>query len=85
MFLSPLFADAFATSCGTAVELYETDGAQGAARGAGIGAGLHTPQSAFAGLERVRVVEPDTRLKQPYQEAYARWQAALSGVLAGSR
>ena len=85
MFLSPLFAEAFATSCGTAVELYHTDGAQGAARGAGIGAGLHSPQSAFAGLERVRVVEPAPRLKEPYQEAYARWQAALGGALASGR
>jgi xylulokinase len=59
------------------VELFNTDGAQGAARGAGIGAGLHTPGSAFAGLERVRVVEPNERLKEPYEQAYGRWQAAL--------
>ena len=83
MFLSPLFAEAFATASGAAVELYNTDGAQGAARGAGIGAGLHTARSAFAGLDRVRVVEPSSRLKEPYAEAYGRWQAALRGVLAG--
>ena len=40
MFLSPLFARAFADVTGAAVELYETDGAQGAARGAGVGAGV---------------------------------------------
>ena len=83
MFLSPLFAEAFATASGAAVELYNTDGAQGAARGAGIGAGLHTARSAFAGLDRVRVVEPSPQLKEPYEEAYGRWQAALRGVLAG--
>jgi xylulokinase len=83
MFLSPLFAEAFATASGAAVELYNTDGAQGAARGAGIGAGLHTARSAFAGLDRVRVVEPSARLQGAYEEAYGRWQAALRGVLAG--
>jgi xylulokinase len=81
MFLSPLFAEAFATASGAAVELFNTDGAQGAARGAGIGAGLHTLGSAFAGLERVRVVEPNPRLQEPYREAYERWQAALRRVL----
>jgi xylulokinase len=82
MFLSPLFAEAFATASGAAVELLNTDGAQGAARGAGIGAGLHTPRSAFAGLQRVRVVEPNERLKEPYAQAYDRWQAALQRELA---
>ncbi len=33
MFLSPLFAEAFATVTGATVELYNTDGSQGAARG----------------------------------------------------
>ncbi len=83
MFLSPLFAEAFATASGAAVELFRTDGAQGAARGAGIGAGLHTLRSAFQGLDRVRTVEPNVRLKQPYEEAYGRWQAALRRELAG--
>jgi xylulokinase len=82
LFLSPLFAEAFATMSGAAVELYNTDGAQGAARGAGIGAGLHTPQTAFAGLTTVRVVEPNGRLRPAYQEAYERWQAALRRTLA---
>ncbi len=77
MFLSPLFAEAFATASGAVVELFLTDGAQGAARGAGIGAGLHTLSSAFQGLDRVRVVEPNARLKGPYEEAYGRWLEAL--------
>ena len=41
MFLSPLFGEAFATVTGSVVELYNTDGSQGAARGAGIGAGIY--------------------------------------------
>jgi xylulokinase len=82
LFLSPLFAEAFATASGAAVELYNTDGAQGAARGAGIGAGLYTPTTAFAGLKTVRVVEPSARLRGAYEEAYGRWQAALQRELA---
>jgi len=51
MFLSPLFAEAFATVTGASVELYNTDGSQGAARGAGIGAGIYKgPEDAFTGV-----------------------------------
>jgi len=82
LFLSPLFTEAFATMSGAAVELYNTDGAQGAARGAGIGAGLYTPSTAFAGLKTVRVVEPNPRLRPVYGQAFERWQAALRETLA---
>jgi len=82
LFLSPLFAEAFATASGAAVELSNTDGAQGAARGAGVGAGLATPETAFKGLDTVRVVEPNRKLEGPYQEAYGRWLAALRRELA---
>jgi len=78
MFLSPLFAEAFATITGATVELYSTDGSQGAARGAGIGAGLYKgPQDAFVGLEPVRKVQPNKKLKRAYEAAYENWQAVL--------
>jgi xylulokinase len=83
MFLSPLFAEAFATVSAAVVELYNTDGAQGAARGAGIGVGLYDVKSAFAGLERVREVAPNTVLASAYREAYQRWSAELDRVLGG--
>jgi len=74
MFLSPLFAEAFATVTGASVELYNTDGSQGAARGAGIGAGIFKgPQDAFIGLEPVKTINPDPDLTGAYQEAYAKW------------
>jgi xylulokinase len=63
MFLSPLFADAFATITGATVELYNTDGSQGAARGAGIGAGIYSgAEDAFAGLKPVKTIEPNEKL-----------------------
>jgi xylulokinase len=81
MFLSPLFAEAFATICGAEVELYNTDGSQGAARGAGIGARLYDADSAFTGLERVGLVEPKAQLAGAYQEAYRRWLEKLESIL----
>jgi xylulokinase len=82
MFLSPLFAEAFATITGATVELYNTDGSQGAARGAGIGAGLYrSPEDAFIGLEPVRTVEPNKQLKKAYQNAYENWEAVLDKQL----
>jgi len=83
MFLSPLFAEAFATVSGAAVELYHTDGSQGAARGAGIGAGFYDMKSAFAGLERVRVLEPSPKITGAYREAYQSWLAELRRELTG--
>jgi len=78
MFLSPLFAEAFATITGATVELYNTDGSQGAARGAGIGAGIYKdPEEAFVGLEPVKTIEPNQKLASGYQQAYQRWQDIL--------
>ncbi|MBN2553231.1 MAG: carbohydrate kinase [Spirochaetales bacterium] len=81
MFLSPLFAEAFAAISGADVELYDTDGSQGAARGAGIGAGFYDLTSAFTGLKRVRVVEVNRELAPAYRQAYRRWLAELERVI----
>jgi xylulokinase len=78
MFLSPLFAEAFATVTQATVELYNTDGSQGAARGAGIGAGIYKkPEEAFVGLEPVKTIEPNNKLSSAYQQAYAGWEEVL--------
>ena len=82
MFLSPLFAEAFATVTGATVQLYNTDGSQGAARGAGIGAGLYRdPSKAFAGLKPVKRIKPNPKLAKAYQAAYAAWQQVLKAQL----
>jgi xylulokinase len=80
MFLSPLFGEAFAAVSGASVELYSTDGSQGAARGAGIGAGLYTERSAFEGLKIVKALEPNRELSGAYEEAYAGWCGALRAL-----
>ena len=82
MFLSPLFASAFATLINATVQLYNTDGSQGAARGAGIGAGIYpTAKDAFAGLKTVQTVEPDRKQAPAYQSAYQTWLGVLEARL----
>lgn len=82
MFLSPIFREVFATTSGVPVELYDTDGAEGAARGAGLGAGLYgSPAQAFAGLERLEVIEPDRAKEAAYRQAFDHWHAVLSEQL----
>ncbi|MCD6393830.1 MAG: carbohydrate kinase [Planctomycetes bacterium] len=82
MFLSPLFASAFATVTGAGVELYNTDGSQGAARGAGVGAGVYKDfAEAFTGLKKTKTIEPDTALQGQYAEAYRNWHNVLEKQL----
>jgi xylulokinase len=82
MFLSPVFTEAFATVTDTAVELVRTSGAEGAARGAGLGAGIYdTTDAAFRGLESVKTVAPTADRAGAYAEAYARWQTVLTHQL----
>jgi xylulokinase len=79
MFLSPIFCDAFANTTGARIELYNTDGAQGAARGGGIGAGIYADEKqAFNNLAVQSVITPDDTLKEQYHHAYTQWVSALS-------
>lgn len=79
MFLSPVFREAFVNTTGTTLEIYNTDGAEGAARGAGLGAGVYTSnEEAFQGLEKIATVEPNTLKRQRYLEVYERWLEELN-------
>ena len=78
MFLSPLFRDTLAGVSGATIELYETDGSVGAAKGAGIGAGIYKDNNeAFATLKKLAVIEPDEKKRDEYLNAYAAWTAIL--------
>lgn len=82
MFLSPLFRHTLANVSGAVIELYDTDGAAGAARGAGIGAGIYaSPSEAFATLHVIERTEPDAALTAATAEAYALWQRRLKAEL----
>lgn len=79
MFLSPVFSAAFVNATGTPVELYDTNGAEGAARGAGWASGYYTSrEEAFSCLEKLSVIEPDQTTAQQYQDAYASWKNKLA-------
>jgi len=82
MFLSPLFRDTLAGVSGATIELFETDGSVGAAKGAGIGAGIYADHDeAFATLERLQVIEPKEADRAAYAAAYAHWKEVLESSL----
>ncbi|MCS6967904.1 MAG: FGGY family carbohydrate kinase [Cytophagales bacterium] len=77
MFLSPLFAQTLASLSGAVIELYNTDGAQGAARGAAVGAGWVSMQEVFKGLQVIEKIQPDSAQQVTLKQVYAHWEAAL--------
>lgn len=81
MFLSPVFRDTLASVSGATIELYDTDGSVGAAKGAGIGAGIYRDNTeAFASLVKLDEVHPAAD-RTPYLEAYALWKKHLENEL----
>ena len=75
MYLSPLFRQTLANITGAAINLYDTDGSVGAARGAGIGAGLYRDyKEAFAALHQVETIEPHKADVEATSEAYEKWK-----------
>ena len=76
MFLSPIFRDTLAGVTGAVIDLYDTDGSVGAAKGAGIGAGIYKDNSeAFATLEKLAVIEPARQ--DEYTQAYELWKSRM--------
>lgn len=77
MFLSPIFRDTLAGVSGATIRLVDTDGAVGAAKGAGIGLGYYKDnKEAFASLKTISEIAPAAD-RTPYLEAYARWKETL--------
>ncbi len=78
MFLSPIFRDTLSGVTDATIELCDTDGSIGAARGAGIGAGIYADHNeAFSALKKLQVIEPDIKNQAAYREAYERWLTHL--------
>lgn len=81
MFLSPVFRQTLAGITGTTINLYNTDGSLGAARGAGIGVGYYrNAGEAFEGLQTVGTAEP-LKDSSEYEEAYSKWKNHLDKLL----
>ena len=81
MFLSEVFASTFANISGCRLELYNTDGATGAARAAGVGAGFYPDfTTSFKGMEIVRKYESGGTGSQQAKDAYQQWKIQLSSI-----
>jgi xylulokinase len=82
MFLSPVFRDIFVNTTGASLELFETDGSAGAARGAGLGAGIFaSSDEAFRSLKSVKSIDPSHEKQEMYSEIYHNWKKKLQSEL----
>ena len=80
MFLSDVFAQAFANANNVIVEFYEGDGSIGAAIGAGIGTGLFQDVgSATKNRKAIATIEPSHT--ETYNELYENWKYLLERQL----
>lgn len=78
MFLSPIFRETLAGVSGATIELYNTDGSIGAARGAAVGSGYYKSfTEAFGSLKKLETIEPDLSKKTEYEAAYGNWKSLL--------
>lgn len=82
LFLSPIFRQTLSTLTGASIELFNTDGSLGAARGAALGAGFYkTREEAFASLKKLESVSPRPEDSAVLESAYSRWKQALESSL----
>jgi xylulokinase len=83
MFQSGVFSMTIATLLGSHIEVVETTGAVGAARGAGVAADIYSSlESAVEGIRPSIIYEPKLNLAT-CKQAYHYWQSCLEGVLNG--
>lgn len=72
MFLSPVFTQTLANLASVSIELYNTEGAVGAALGSGLGAGIYRSlDEMFGNLNCIHSVFPDhdqEKLSEPYHQ-----------------
>jgi len=82
MFLSEIFRNTLATVSGATIELYETDGSVGAAKGAGMGCGIYKDNNeAFSTLKKLAVIAPDVQNADAYRSAYEAWKTQLKKII----
>ncbi len=82
LFLSPAFRQLFSDITGASVELFDTDGAQGAARAAGVGAGYYAGyRESYQGLRPLLQINPQPEQVEAYKAAYGRWKEELKKIL----
>lgn len=86
MFQSETFCSALAGISGSSIELMQTDGSAGAARTAGIGAGIYRDnKEAFSSVRTLKKIEPDTTLASQYAQAYELWLERLNSAMKSTK
>ena len=84
LFLSPVFTQTLADLASVTIELYNTDGATGAALGSGIGAGVFdSTAEAFGNLKCIQKIVPGNETEN-ISLAYRRWENILRMKIRGS-
>lgn len=82
LFLSPVFRDILSAISGAEILLMDTDGAQGAARGAGVGIGLYKSyDEAFSSMKIISEIKPNMELAEIYKPIYEEWKSGLEKKL----
>ena len=82
LFQSKVFREAFVNTCKVNLEIYNTDGSQGAARGAGLGIGYFSSDNeAFKGLKMIEKLSSSRDLVERYNSIYISWKNNLSKIL----
>ena len=79
LFMSRVFSKIFSDVVQVPVELYETNGAAGAALGAAIGLHIFSLENAFENQKPIRRIEPDNHII--YNEYYQLWKQSLASLL----
>ena len=78
MFLSPVFVQTLSTLIGASIELYDTDGAQGAARGAAVGVGYAASYAeGLKSLHKIDEIHPHEEESERILSAYDVWLMRL--------
>src|SRR5690606_5576521 len=78
LFLSPVFREIFTSTTQTTLELYNTSGSEGAARGAAYGYGFYSSfEEAFESLKCLETIEPNKDFTSQYQEIYEEWKGNI--------
>ncbi|MGB8703706.1 MAG: FGGY family carbohydrate kinase [Gillisia sp.] len=75
LFLNPVFREIFVNTTQTTLELYDTSGAEGAARGAAFGYAFYgSLDEAFSDLKCLERTEPSSAMVSQYQGFYQNWK-----------
>lgn len=82
MFQSDVFCQTFADVTGAELQLFNVDGALGAARGAGVGAGYYASmEDAFRLVKQLRSFSPGSKISREVDVAFRRWKEVLKKQL----